>query len=310
MSVINPFDQNRLLGRGVNIVGYDPIWSDRSQGRFQAKHFKLIRAAGFQHVRINLCPFRHMDEALTIAPAWLETLDWFLAESLAAGLAVIFDLHEFVILGEELEANLPKLTAAWRQLADRYAGAPDSVLFEPLNEPNKAFTAELWNAKLLELRAIIREKHPARTLILGPAHWNNIDYLDRLELPEDDRNIIATVHYYSPMPFTHQGAYWTEWVNLAGIEWHGTPAECAAVDADLGRAQAWAERHDRPLYLGEFGAYDKADMPSRVRYTRYVARRAEALGWSWGYWQWDSDFILYDIDRDAWVEPIREALME
>ena len=60
---------------------------------------------------------------------------------------------------------------------------------------------------------------------------------------------------------------------------------------------------------GEFGAYDKGPMDSRVRYTAAVARTAEKLGWSWAYWQFDSDFILYDIDNDHWVQPIRDALI-
>jgi len=73
--------------------------------------------------------------------------------------------------------------------------------------------------------------------------------------------------------------------------------------------QAWAKEHNRPIYLGEFGAYDKADMGSRARYTHAVAREAESLGWSWGYWQFDSDFIVFDINNDCWVEPIRDALI-
>jgi endoglucanase len=60
--------------------------------------------------------------------------------------------------------------------------------------------------------------------------------------------------------------------------------------------------------LGEFGAYDKADMESRVRYTAYLARAAEKLGWAWAYWQFDSDFIAWDMEKDGWVEPVRGAL--
>ena len=43
--------------------------------------------------------------------------------------------------------------------------------------------------------------------------------------------------------------------------------------------------------------------------TAAVARLAESLGWSWAYWQFDSDFILYDIPAKRWVEPIRDALI-
>jgi endoglucanase len=181
------------------------------------------------------------------------------------------------------------------------------VFFEILNEPNKKLDAPLWNAYSHEALAIIRQSNPTRTVIIGPASWNNIEDLPKLELPEDDRNIIATIHYYSPMPFTHQGAAWTANVKT-GVPWNGTEQEQQAILADFDKAQAWAEQHRRPLLLGEFGAYDKADMPSRVRWTSFVARQAEARKWSWAYWQFDGDFIVYDIKKDAWVEPIRAAL--
>ncbi len=73
--------------------------------------------------------------------------------------------------------------------------------------------------------------------------------------------------------------------------------------------QAWARQYNRPLYLGEFGAYDKGDMASRVRWTSFVTRSAEKLGWSWAYWQFDGDFIVYDMKEQKWVEPLRDALI-
>ena len=54
---------SRRLGRGVNIIGYDPIWRSRDQTRFQEKHFRLLKEAGFQSVRVNLHVFGHMDPA-------------------------------------------------------------------------------------------------------------------------------------------------------------------------------------------------------------------------------------------------------
>jgi len=40
-----------------------------------------------------------------------------------------------------------------------------------------------------------------------------------------------------------------------------------------------------------------------------VAQQAESLGWSWSYWQFDSDFVVYDMAKDGWVEPIQDALI-
>ena len=40
-----------------------------------------------------------------------------------------------------------------------------------------------------------------------------------------------------------------------------------------------------------------------------MARAAEKRGWAWTYWQFDSNFIVYDIDKDQWNEPIYRALV-
>ena len=61
------FAQNRRLGRGVNIIGYDQaLWQGSDQARMQDKHFRLIAEAGFNHVRINLHPFKHMGDAQSV----------------------------------------------------------------------------------------------------------------------------------------------------------------------------------------------------------------------------------------------------
>ena len=304
------FEQNRRLGRGVNIIGYDPLWSSRDQARFKEAYFRNLKQAGFNNVRVNLHAFRHMDAQHTLRASWWQTLDWAVTNSTAAGLMTILDLHEFNAMGNDPEANNEKFLSFWSQLSERYSNAPDSVVFEILNEPSRKLSPELWNKYLAEALAIIRKSNPTRTVIIGPAFWNGIDSLKDLQLPVEDRNLIVTVHYYKPMEFTHQGAPWSEEnKNKAGITWNGTEGERQKIRADFAKAAEWAKVNNRPVFLGEFGAYDRAPMESRARYTDAVARTAEANGWSWAYWQFDSDFILYDIQQEKWVEPILRALV-
>ena len=52
----------------------------------------------------------------------------------------------------------------------------------------------------------MRKSNPVREVIVGPTTWNNVNDLDRLQLPESDRHLIVTVHYYNPFQFTHQGS--------------------------------------------------------------------------------------------------------
>jgi endoglucanase len=302
-------DQVKQMGRGVNIIGYDPLWKDFSKARFKERHFARIHEAGFQTVRVVLQAFSHMDADNKLDPTWLHTLDWAVKSALAHHLNAILDEHDYNRCATDAAACREKLLAFWSQVAPLYQDAPASVIFEILNEPNRALTPPLWNGLLKDALAVIRKTNPTRNVIIGPAFWNNIHYLDQLELPAADRHIIVTVHYYLPMRFTHQGAPWVkETANLSGITW-GSDEDKQKVEDDFAGVQAWSKKEDRPIFLGEFGAYDKADMDSRVRYISTVARTAERLGWAWAYWQFDGDFIVYDMKKDDWVQPILKALV-
>ena len=305
-------EQCAKMARGVNIIGYDSLlWIDHTRGRFKEEYFKKIKDAGFSTIRINLFAFSGMDKNYILNPKWLETLDWAVKKGLEAKLMVILDMHEYNAMADDPIAKKEMFLAVWRQLAPRYKDQPDDVVFELLNEPNQKLSVGLWNQYLAEVINLVRETYPDRTLIIGPGNWNGIESLPTLVLPEKDKNIIVTVHFYHPMPFTHQGAYWSkENKDLSGIKWTGTKEEKADIESRLKVAADWSEANDRPIFLGEFGAYDKGDMDSRARYTSCVARTAEKFGFSWAYWQFDSDFIVYDIEKESWVMPILNALMD
>ncbi|RZJ13370.1 MAG: glycoside hydrolase family 5 protein [Rubrivivax sp.] len=300
-----------VLKRGVNIVGYDDaLWTEPAKARFQLRHLQAIRDGGFDHVRLNLHAFGHMDAQHQLSAQWLKTLDDLVYTGLKVGLQVILDEHNFNECAKDadLAPCRVKLQAFWRQVAARYKGTPDGVIFEILNEPNGAADA-VWNDMLAENLAIIRETNPKRRVIVGPKSWNSMDQLGSLVLPETDRNLIVTFHYYTPMEFTHQGASWTpQFQKLSGVTW-GTPADVERLRKDLDSVKAWADQHQRPVLLGEFGALESAGMAQRVAWTSAVARAAEARGFAWSYWQFDSDFVLWDMKSDGFVKPILGALV-
>ena len=270
---VDPFAQNKLLGRGVNVLGYDPIWRSASRGRFQAEHFALIHEAGFNHVRINLHPFRDAPsrQSQEIGDEYFKTLDWAVEQALANKLMPIVNFHEFQEMARDPEGKKERFLAMWKQIAEHFKDAPSDVLFEVLNEPHGELTSELWNQLFHEALKVIRESNPTRTVIVGPVDWNGIAMLPKLELPEADRNLIVTVHYYSPMAFTHQGAPG----QIGRTRWacHGKAPRRSErpLPATLPRPRPGPKSHHRPIYLGEFGAYDKAEMSSRCRYVAFVA---------------------------------------
>jgi endoglucanase len=61
--------------------------------------------------------------------------------------------------------------------------------------------------------------------------------------------------------------------------------------------------------MGEFGAYQEADMGSRATWTAFVARAAEQRGMSWAYWEFCAGFGAYDATAQSWRQPLLDALM-
>ena len=121
-NAVDPFVQNQRLGRGVNILGYDPIWRSRDQARFQEEHFALLKQAGFSSVRVNLHPFAFMSPTNNwrLPESWIQVLNWVLVNCDKQGLVAILDLHEYGSMGEDPAGNEVKFVAFWRQMAERY----------------------------------------------------------------------------------------------------------------------------------------------------------------------------------------------
>jgi len=300
------------LGHGVNFGNFLEAPSEGAWGEtFQEDYFPIIKQAGFGVVRVPIRWSAHVSAAPddTIDPAFLSRVDWVVAQAEKNNLQAILDYQNDDDLIHDPDANEARYLAIWKQVAEHYKDAPPSILFELLNEPHDKLDAPHWNDLLAKTLAVVRATNPTRTVVVGPVQWNGIGSLSKLVLPDSDRNLLVTVHYYDPMTFTHQGASWVEgsdkWL---GNTWQGTDAEKQAVTQAFDTAAAWGVAHQRPMYLGEFGAFSKGDMASRVRWTTFVARTAEAHGMPWTYWEFCDSFGAYDKTAKAWRQPLLDAL--
>jgi len=308
---LDPFQQNARLGRGVNLLGWDRIWQEPANGTVKDVHFKLIHEAGFNHVRINLHPLRDgkPDAGGRLRPEFFHIMDWAVRQALTNGLMAILDFHDDLAISPDPAGQRKAFLDSWTAIAAHGRDLPDTVLFEILNEPASRFTHESWNEYWHTALATIRKSNPTRTLIVGPANWNGVGELNHLDIPASETNLIATVHYYNPFAFTHQGTPWTGQKDKVGVTWAGTEPEMAAVAKEFGVVAAWSKAHHRPVYIGEFGSYEKGDLASRARWTAHVARAIEKEGFSWGYWQFNDNFMVFDAQHQKWVEPILNALI-
>lgn len=428
----------RQLGRGMNFGNALEAPNEGDWGITLSEELaQATRAAGFDTVRL---PVRWSAHAAATAPygldpAFAARVDEVTGWLLGRGMNVILDFHHYDELFADPAAHAERWLTIWRQVAERYKDAPAGLLFELLNEPNSGVDTDLWNDLAASGLAAVRESNPTRRVVIGPAPYNAIGALPELRWPADE-NLVLTVHFYDPFPFTHQGAGWVTPVPPAGVPWtgerltpragfddwswetergygaaltltyasgwagfylqaaqpasgydrlvletsrdvdllvgcaegeagvalrtragraeeiplaacgagaagltrvvvqNGTPdpqppfvlatlelrgaagtlpllvSEADAVGASLGLVADWAEAHGSPpVLLGEFGANRKADMASRVRWTRAVREAAEARGFAWAYWELAAEFAVYDAASGVWHEELLEALM-
>jgi endoglucanase len=306
-------EQAAQLGRGINFGNALEAPREGEWGvTLQESFFDLVKLRGFQTIRL---PVRWSAHALpespyTIDNAIFERVDWAIEQATQRGLNIVVNVHHYEELMREPEAHRERFKALWKQIAERYRAQPNTVLFELLNEPTDQLTVERWNALLAETLAVVRQSNPTRNIVIGGVDWNSVRKLGELELPADDRHIIGTFHYYLPFEFTHQGAEWVNGANAwLGTTWEERPATKSGISNDFARAVRWSEETGRPVWLGEFGAYSKADMVSRSRWTHVVAREAEQHGIGWAYWEFCSGFGVYDAREGTWNEELVTALV-
>jgi endoglucanase len=307
------FAVNKALGRGINLGNALEAPKEGDWGlKLDAGYFKIIKDAGFATVRVPVKWSAHAakDAPYTIDAEFAKRIDWVLDQAEANKLNVVLNVHHYDEMDKEPDKHLPRLTAFWEQIAKRYKDRPATLVFELLNEPHDKLIDQKWNDAIPPLLKAVRATNPTRAIIVGPPFWNGIWALPKLKLP-DDPNIILTVHYYEPFKFTHQGASWApeDVKKLSGIKWDGTDAELKRLRDDFDKAADWAKKNNHPVFLGEFGAYEKADTASRAKWTAAVVKEAEARGFSWAYWEFASGFGAYDRDKKAWREPLLHGLI-
>jgi endoglucanase len=280
--------------------------------KLEADYFKAIKDAGFATVRVPVKWSAHAakDAPYAIDAEFFKRIDWVLDQAEANKLNVVLNCHHYDELDADPDKHLPRFVAIWEQIARRYKDRPASVLFEPLNEPHDKLVDQKWNDAIPAALKAVRATNPTRAVVVGPVSWNAISALPKLKLP-DDANLIVTVHYYDPFKFTHQGASWAppDVRNLSGLKWEGTEAEVKAIQKSFDQAADWGKKNNRPVFLGEFGAYEKADMDSRARWTAAIVREAEARGFSWAYWEFAAGFGAYDRAKKTWRESLLRALV-
>jgi len=213
------------IHRGTNISHFLSQSDHRGLQRsnyLKKEELSQLSKWGFDHIRLPIDEVQMWDEDGQFNNEGLSLLHQTIHWCMELNLKVIVDLHILrshsfndttnTLWNSVLEQN--KLVNLWTQLSTELKKYPTKmVAYELLNEP-VAPTDDDWNKILNRIIARIRIQEPKRFLVIGSNKWQGVDTMDKLVLPENDRNLILSFHFYTPHLLTH---YRTSWTNLASI---------------------------------------------------------------------------------------------
>lgn len=337
---------NAALGKGINLGnGFDascPVanngengteptggWDNCWSNPIKDEYFTLIRAAGFESVRL---PVRWNSRAAdaspyTINPAFMARVKEVVDQAIEAGFPVILNVHHYdeLINATDLAKERAKFVGLWQQISDAFKDYSNEMLvFELLNEPRGKVTATILNEMADEVWPIIREKNPGRVIMINPSPWGHLTSMGPVKVPNNDGLVILTGHYYFPHEFTHQGQPGN---TATGVSW-GTDAERKKIITDVeGTADKLACRFPDvedgksvPINIGEFGttSHNKPNEnppkvtpeASRIAYHQALVQSMNKKNMSWHYWCLTGcSFDLYDKNSSTWNQAVLNSLM-
>lgn len=304
--------------KGVNVnAWFDRRASQVDMHKITGEDFDFIKSLGMDVVRLPVNFHLNMGAAptYTLNEVYLQNLDKAVELITSRGLWVILDHHslsveEFPSDGEDI------IREGCKQLALRYKGH-DKVALELCNEPFFPDMKQTWGTMQGRIIKEVRACDPDLIIIATP--WG-CEY-DRLkDLPEyNDPRVVYTFHYYRPMMFSHQGAYWceyeqyladipfphdasrmpeipAEWAPLADrVTYYNTYPEYGTVEKikeEIKVAADWAKQHGKLVFCGEFGALNTCASADRYRWLKAVADALAEDNIPWTLWQYNDQLLV------------------
>lgn len=319
------------LGNTMDATGGVEIMSEISWGNpFTTKEMiDAVKEAGFNTLRIPTTWEKHLGPApdYTINQEWLDRVQEIVDYAYDNEMFVIINMHHeewhFPSYDNKDQA-IDILTKVWKQIADRFEGYDEHLIFEGLNEPRKKGTNVEWNggdeegwdvvnqfnAAFIETIRNAGGNNPLRHLMIPTyAASSSTRAWGSFVVPEDDK-VIVSIHAYTPYNFALNKVGTSVWsLDNASDTWE--------IDNLMNSLDNQFISKGIPVIIGEFGAMNKENTESRVAWAEYYIKRAKEKGipciwWDNGAFVGSGElFGLLDRYNCTWKSPeVVEALMK
>ncbi len=306
---------------------------------------KRIAEWGFDHVRLPFdyelledeeAPFQYKEDGF----AWIDRcLEW----CHDSRLGVVLDFHRAPGQNYAPDAENPLLhdsnnraryLAIWKELANRYKTISDGLVFELLNEVVD-HTCHLYKNLIHDGLMVIRGIDLQRDVIVGGNQYNSVFALKELPL-YDDPHVIYNFHFYEPIPFTHQRAYFSEDMQAydTTVTYPGTFPELSSfldkhpqyaaknssyvwtmndreqMIRNLEEARLFLKYTGKRLYCGEYGVIHGTPQASKLAWLHDLTELLHNYGIGRAYWSYkEMDYGLVDLQGNVLDSDVIQAVV-
>lgn len=287
------------MGLGWNLGNtLDATPNETSWGNPPASEdlIKQLKKDGIDSIRVPVTWKDHHGSApdYEIDEQWMDRVQEVVDYVVDNGMYAILNLHhdEWIMdASKDYDKVLERYKALWSQIADRFKGYSDYLIFESMNEigfedlqhgekpTQEAY--DILNKLNDEFVTLIRStggNNPERHLLIAGYFTDIARSVEGSVIPDDDRTILS-LHYYTPWRFCVNGveednstAFWGSDNDIAELKRLFTMVETTFIEKGV------------PVILGEYGVNPRADKDSRIFWIEYVTKTSYDMGIAPFFW--------------------------
>jgi endoglucanase len=291
---------------------------------------QAVQAAGFRTMRIPVTWTDHIGAApaYPIDAAWMAKVQQVATWANDAGMYAIVNTHhdadkQWILFNDPGSPTLSaakqaqitaEISAVWTQIATAFQSYGDHLILECFNEPHgdvngfgggddasRAVLNGYLVACMNAIRGTAGNNATRYVMVQGVGAAASQAGIQAVVIPNDDPDVLFSVHAYSPWPFasgmtTTWGTVASDYTNLSGL---------------VQRVVSWLPPTEG-IVLGEWGSVRADDLSSRVAHARAYAQDITVAGMCPVWWDDGGNYVLLDraSNPPSWTYPtILSAIM-
>lgn len=287
--VVSQMQVGYNIGNGLDAYGSNDLSSETSwsHAKITKEYVDALKKKGFKTIRIPVTWYNHLDSNYNIDSKWLdrvkEVVDYAIDDDTYVIINMhhdnsIYDIEKCLKSTKDYSAVEKRYTKVWKQIAAKFKGYDEHLIFESMNEPRIEGSANEWSGGTKQERNVINKLNSAFVKTIRATKGNNTyrflmipgyaasssdASLNDVKIP-DDKRIIFSVHAYSPYFFAFD-----------------ENASSTFSKSDENQLLSFFETLNNkfvkkgiPVVIGEMGCINKNNTAERVKWAKFYTENA------------------------------------